>query len=759
MAEWAVAGLDDGLVIADLEGRFLLFNAAARRMLGTGPVDVAPDDWPSCFGFYLPDQKTPFPATGFPLTRALHGENAPEVEVFVRSEAVPAGLWICASGSPLKDDAGNLRGGVLIFRDITTAKISEMRLRRERDWGTAIIETVGTLVTVLDREGRIVGFNRACEVASGYQFEEVFHRPVWDMLLLPEEIEPVKRAFEQLRSGVFPARFENWWVAKDGSRRLITWSSTSMVGAGGQVEYVIGTGIDVTERRRAEDEVRMTDATLRAVIETTPLAIVTLDLAGVVKTWNPAAEQIFGWTAGETVGQTLPIVPPADEEFFRNSLESLRQGVTLVGLERQRLRKDGTLIDVALWTAPQRDGAGNIIGVVSVIADMTERKRLEDQFRQAQKMEAVGRLAGGVAHDFNNFLTVISGYTQMLLEGVEEDHPMRSYIEEIAHAGESAATLTNQLLAFSRRQIASLQVLDLNELVGGMGTLLHRLVGEDIELVTVLDPELPKVKVDAGQFQQVMMNLAVNARDAMQGGGTITIETGTTVVDSLTPDGVAPGHYVLLSVSDTGSGMTEQTRKRIFEPFFTTKRRGKGTGLGLSTVYGIVKQAGGEVTVESEVGAGTTFRIFLPAVGRATAAGIESSSGVERPRKCTETVLLAEDQGGLRKLVREVLEGAGYTVLQAVDAREALSLLERYGRPVHLLLAETTLPGAAGRELASRVVAARPEVKVVYIAARVEDASPARKPAAGVYVLVKPFTPETLLAKVREALDAASTPA
>ncbi|HVX66510.1 MAG TPA: ATP-binding protein, partial [Bryobacteraceae bacterium] len=416
-------------------------------------------------------------------------------------------------------------------------------------------------------------------------------------------------------------------------------------------------------------------------------------------------------------------------------------------------RKDGTLIDVELWNAAQRDGSGNIVGGVSMIADMTERKRLEEQFRQVQKMEAVGKLAGGVAHDFNNLLTVINGYTQMLLDGLEEDHPMRSYVEEIVRSGESAAALTNQLLAFSRRQIVSPQVLDINELVSGMDTLLHRLIGEDVELITALAPELPKIKVDSGQFQQVMMNLAVNARDAMPKGGTLTIETDTALIESMTPDGVAPGHYVLLSVSDTGQGMNEQTRRRAFEPFFTTKGRGKGTGLGLSTVYGIVKQAGGEVTVDSEVGAGSTFRVYLPAVERAAAAAVENGSSEARRKKCTETVLLAEDQASLRKLVREVLEGAGYTVLAAADARETLHVSESYAPAIDLLVAEMAMPGIGGRELASRVAAVRPGVKVIYLSARAEEAGQSRTQAAGAQVLVKPFTPEALLAKVRQALD------
>ncbi|HEX8985283.1 MAG TPA: PAS domain S-box protein [Bryobacteraceae bacterium] len=753
VAERVLASLEQGMVVAGGNGRVLCFNAAAQRILGRGPLDASPSEWPEAYGFYLPDRRTVFPADEFPMVRAMRGETVPEVEIFVRNDAVPEGIWICAAASPLTGEAGMPDGGVLVFRDVSERVVAEQRLRRERDWGTAIVETVGTLVVVLDREGRIAGFNRACERATGYKFEELAGRPVWDTLLLPEEVEPVRRVFNELRSGLFPNQYENYWVARDGSRRLIAWSNTAVLSAAGEVEFVIGTGMDVTERRRAEDGLRQANEMLRAVIEASPLAIIAMDLSGVVTAWSRAAESIFGWREAEVIGVPLPIVPEDDEKFFHDNLQKLRGGDTIAAVERQRVRKDGVLVDVELWNAPHRNGAGEVIGGVSVIADVTDRKKLEEQFRQAQKMEAVGRLAGGVAHDFNNLLTVINGYTQMLLDGLEPAHPMYCYVEEIVRAGESAVTLTNQLLTFSRRQIVSPQVLDVNGLLGGMDNLLHRLIGEDIELVAALAPELPKVKVDVGQFQQVLMNLVVNARDAMPEGGTLTIETDTAAVASPTSEGVAPGFYVLLSVADTGKGMTEEVRRRIFEPFFTTKGRGKGTGLGLSTVYGIVKQAGGEVTVASEPGAGSTFRIYLPAIGRAAAAGVESATTPGRRKKCTETVLLAEHQPPLRKLVREVLEGAGYTVLPSADAEEALSLSQSYAAPIHLLLAETSMPGIEGGELASRVAAAVPRIKVLYLASRSGRVRPPKGSGAIVHVVEKPFTPETLLAKVREVLD------
>ncbi len=505
---------------------------------------------------------------------------------------------------------------------------------------------------------------------------------------------------------------------------------------------------DINERKRGEEELRQTADTLSAVIQTSPLAIVSLDLDGTVRAWNRAAERMFGWKAEEVIGQRFPIVPEEDEAFFRANQEKLRHGETIAGIERQRRTKDGALIDVALWNAPRRDGSGRVVGAISVIADVSERKRLEEQFRQAQKMEAVGRLAGGVAHDFNNLLTVISGYTQMLLDETEEGDGRRDFVQEIVNAAESATSLTDQLLAFSRRQIVSPRVIELNELVGGMNHMMRRLLGEDIELETRLTPQLPKVKVDPGQLQQVLMNLVVNARDAMPGGGVIAIETGSVTVGESHPEGVAAGAYVTLSVSDSGKGMTEEVRRRAFEPFFTTKGRGKGTGLGLSTVYGIIKQAGGDVTIRSEPDRGSTFRIYLPALDEAAAAGVEVPGRVVL-KTGTETVLAVEDDPKLRRMIREVLSSHGYQVLEAADFRAALEYCEAHPGPIHLLLSDVVLPGIGGCELAKQAQALRPRLKVLFMSGYAEhEALEEGRP-----FLQKPFTPERLLGRLRDLLD------
>jgi two-component system, cell cycle sensor histidine kinase and response regulator CckA len=740
--ESVLLSLSDGVVVADRDGRVILVNPAAERLMSA----ISAHD-PS-----KPDGTTPFRPDELPLARAIRGETVRDVEMFLRT-AEGEGIWVSASATPLGDEASGLRGGVVVFRDIAVRKRNEEALRQERDRAAAVVDMVASLVIVLDRYGRIVSFNRACEEAAGRTFEEVRGCAFWDIVLPPEEIPTVRRVYAELRSGRFPSQHEDHWVAPDGSRRLIAWTNRVLLDGAGQVAFIIGTGTDLTGRRLAEEELRRTNHMLRAVIDTSPLAIVTMDFSGSVRSWNRAAERMFGWSEEEVVGKPFPIVPEDDEAFFRANLARLERGETISGIERQRRRKDGSLIDVSLWNAPQLDAGGNVIGGISVIADMTDRRRLEEQFRQAQKMEAVGRLAGGVAHDFNNLLTVIGGYAQMLLDTMQPEDLMRGSVAEIVRATASAAALTNQLLAFSRRQIVTPRVMDLNALVAGLDKMLSRLIGEDVELTMMLAPQLPNVKVDSGQFEQVLMNLVVNARDAMPQGGTITIETEAAGFNERSPEGVGPGRYVVLSVADTGRGMTEETRRQIFEPFFTTKGRGKGTGLGLSTVYGIVKQSGGEITVTSAPGEGSAFRIYLPAVNRAAAAGANASPALERKRG-TETVLLAEDEAGLRQLVREVLEGNGYTVLQAADSGEALEWCERHTGPIHLFLTDVVMPGMSGQDLAALAAGLRPRLKVLYMSGHTDHAVLDHGVLdAGIAFLRKPFTPEVLLTTIREVLE------
>lgn len=392
-----------------------------------------------------------------------------------------------------------------------------------------------------------------------------------------------------------------------------------------------------------------------------------------------------------------------------------------------------------------------------LIDHITERRQLEEQLRQLQKLDAIGRLAGGIAHDFNNVLTVIMGYSERLLRHMGQNDPQRSNVEEIQSASERAASLTQQLLAFSRRQVLEPKVLDLNEVVTSTENMLQHMIGEDIHVVTVLRSELGCVEVDPGKLDQVMMNLAINARDAMPQGGKLIIETANVDLEEpFTKDGVTvqPGRYVVLSVSDTGHGMDHETQARIFEPFFTTKEAGKGTGLGLSTVYGIVKQSGGFIFVYSELGRGATFKIYLPRTDKAADSVEETRTSTDLPYGC-ETILLAEDEPKVRGLVRDTLRRYGYTVLEARHGIDALVLNAQHQGPIHLLLTDVVMPQMSGPELAGQLRSSRADLKVLYISGYTQQAVVHHGVLdPGVMLLQKPFTSDVLVRKVRQVLEA-----
>jgi PAS domain S-box-containing protein len=501
-------------------------------------------------------------------------------------------------------------------------------------------------------------------------------------------------------------------------------------------------------------ELREANDLLQAVMASAPLAIWTMDLDGHVTSWNPAAETMFGWTAAEIVGRQLPIVPEDQQEEFRGWFQRFRAGEAFAGLERKRRRKDGALIDVSIWTAPLRGPAGNIDGVMAIDSDITQRRQLEEQFRQSQKLEAVGRLAGGVAHDFNNLLTVIGGYGEMLRQEVKDDPLLSEFAQEIQNAASRGGALTMQLLAFSRRQISQPRVLDLNQIVAQSTKLLRRVIGEDIEIVTKLDPALGRIQADPIHIDQILMNLVVNARDAISGVGRVTIETANVTLGQDYVDrhiGVEPGNFCLLAVSDTGCGMSAETRSHVFEPFFTTKEPGKGTGLGLSIVYGIVKQNGGEINLYSEQGHGTTFKIYLPMVEVPAEFAAQTNGTVAHAG--TETVLLCEDEPWIRKLVATMLAKQGYRVLESQSPEGAIEIAAG-PEVIHLLLTDVVMPGMNGFDLAAQVRERRPEVRTLYMSGYTDThIGRDRVIDPNLPFLQKPFTAASLSEKVREALE------
>jgi two-component system cell cycle sensor histidine kinase/response regulator CckA len=523
-----------------------------------------------------------------------------------------------------------------------------------------------------------------------------------------------------------------------------------------EMSHLLMTVEQAVQKQRLSQALLDSEERYRFVTENIADAVFLLELDGRITLGNGRAEMITGYTQAELVGRSMfSLLPEAGAREAQARLSAGRAGTDVSPFfEAEAVRKDGTRILVEVHvTSVMKDGVP--VARLGVARDITERRNLEDQLRQAQKMEGIGRLAAGVAHDFNNLLTAIGGRCYLVLNALTSENPIRQEIEIIQGAAERAAKLTHQLLAFSRKQILELRVLDLNVIVTGIEPLLRRMIREDIEIATALDPAAGHVKADAGQIEQVLLNLGVNASDAMPRGGRLTMTTGNVTLDegyARTHAEVEPGPYVMLSVSDSGHGMTPEVQARIFEPFFTTKEVGKGTGLGLATVYGIAKQSGGHITVYSELDHGTVFKLYLPKV--------EEASGIAEPdrlpqiaRRGTETVLLVEDDEPVRTLAREVLSIQGYTVLDATSPGEALRLAAAYPETIHLLLTDVVMPQMNGRQVADHLLAARPGLKVLFMSGYTDAAIVQHGVLEpGTQFLQKPFTPDRLGRKVREAL-------
>jgi PAS domain S-box-containing protein len=472
---------------------------------------------------------------------------------------------------------------------------------------------------------------------------------------------------------------------------------------------------------------------------------------------TPASVRHVGWTPEQMTGRSIfDFMHPEDAERVGGRLrEALDRPGMSVGGEVRFHHADGS------WRIMEGVGVNRladpaVAGIVVNVRDITERRKLEEQLRQAQKMEAVGQLAGGVAHDFNNLLTAILGYCNLMLDEMPEEDPLRPDLLEIQSAGDRAASLTRQLLAFSRRQMLQPQVVDINTLVEQLEKLLRRLISEDVELVTRLAPGLRTVVVDPASVEQILVNLAVNARDAMPAGGRLTVETANVDLDetyAVTHVTMRPGPYVMLAVGDTGEGMDAATRARVFEPFFTTKEQGKGSGLGLATVYGMVKQSGGYVWVYSEPGHGTIFKVYLPGAGVTTVEA--DPPGDAETLAGWETVLLVEDEDAVRALARQVLRRHGYVVLEARHGVEALRVAERHPDDIHLLISDVVMPHMSGRELAQRLETVRPKMKMLFMSGYSDHVLMQGDLAPPAAFLQKPFTPEALARNVRRILDTA----
>ncbi len=644
---------------------------------------------------------------------------------------------------------GQVDGSLLVraMRYAAERKRAMDAVARREEYFRSLIENALDLISVLDSEGVIGYASPSHERVLGYRSDELAGKFLLDFI----HSEDQARVAAVIERGGETLSIEYRFRHKDGSWRVLD-SFARNLSSVAAVQGIVVNSRDATDRRTVEDAVREANQTLRAVIQTSPLAIYSTDMRGQTQYWNRAAERIFGWAEWELFHRPLPHLLAGDGEALANRLEHARRADPEVALETHCRRKDGSVLDCEIWSALLRDGAGVEKGIVDVVADVTGRKKLEEQLHHSQRLEAVGRLAGGIAHDFNNLLMIVTGYSQILMNGMRDGDPGRNDVEQVLKAASRASELTRQLLAFSRRQIVNAKVLDLNALVTDMDRMLRRVMGEDVEVVTELAGDLKPVRADPGQLEQVLLNLAVNARDAMPAGGRLTIESGNVYLDeeyARTHVTAKTGEFVRLSVSDTGAGIDAATQERMFEPFFTTKEPGKGTGLGLSTSYGIVKQNGGDIWVISEPGAGTTFEIYLPAV-REIPEPIEpvTPSPVLHG---DETILLVEDDAAVRHVLETMLRRHGYEVWACPSPEHALELAGRHGAAVRLLITDVVMPGMGGRDLAAKLTALCPGLAVLYVSGYADtwndlDAA----------FLQKPFAPETLALKVREVLTKGS---
>jgi PAS domain S-box-containing protein len=517
-----------------------------------------------------------------------------------------------------------------------------------------------------------------------------------------------------------------------------------------------GTQRDVTDRKLVEEDRRATAQALASVVAASPAAIIGQDGAGNVTFWSQAAERMFGWTAAEAVGRPFPLVPAGADGGSDGVSSPVRPGVT--EFETQAERKDGTRLDVSVSTAALTGAGGMVTGGVAVVLDISDRKVADERLRQAQRLEAVGRLAGGVAHEANNQMSVVLGSVAFILSRSDLPEAVRDDAHQIQRAAERTAGVTTQLLTFSRRQVLQLQWLDLNTVVAGMESTLRRTMGEEVSVLLRLKPVPGSIVADPNHLEQVLLNLGLNARDAMSGGGRLSVETGTTVLTEayarLKPGvEIKPGAYAVLAVTDTGCGMNRETLAHAFEPFFTTKGLGKGTGLGLSTVYGFVKQSGGYVWAYSEPGQGTVVKVYLPLVDL-PAEPLTPPRPSDPGNVVRRTVLVVEDEPQVRRMAARALAEAGHRVLEASDGREAIGVLARVGRGVDLVLTDVAMPGMSGRELADRLRQARPDVRVIFMSGYADDEIVRRGLLEPDQPFIqKPFTPDVLIRRVAELTD------
>ena len=700
-----------------------------------------------------------------------------------RELALSYGLRACWS-TPIVSKEGELRGVfALYYRETRTPSAPDLEMiARATHWAAialdqscaeeALKEAENKYRSIVDNavegffqttlEGAYVSVNPALARMYGYASPEQLMAAVKD-IGRQVYVDAARRAeFRRLMEEQDVVQdFEYQVYRKDGSTIWLSENARAVREAGGALLYYEGTVQDITQRKRATEALAESEERFRLLFDEAPVAYHEIDAQGIVRRVNRAECHLLGYQPSDILGRhASDFVAEEEREKSREAvLRKMKGEIPLTPFQREFARGDGTHILVEIHENLIRDTSGHIVGIRSALLDITERKQLEEQLRRAQKMEAVGRLAGGIAHDFNNLLMVIKGHSELIVNRLPQGEPLRKNAEEIDRTTERAASLTRQLLAFSRLQVLQPKVLDLNAIVADTSKMLERVIGENIELVVKLGTALRGIKADQSQIEQVILNLVVNARDAMPHGGKLIVETSNVTLDEAygrRHTGVRPGEYVMLAVSDNGMGMDAETQAHIFEPFFTTKVLGKGTGLGLATVYGVVKQSGGWIWVYSQKEKGTTFKIYLPrAEDGEVARSREAHASAAASPQGSETILLVEDQDSIRELVGEFLESRGYRVISAQDGAQALEMIKAQQQAIDLLLTDIVMPRVSGPELSRRLASLLPNLKVLYISGYAENSPANAEIAQGHAIcLQKPFALDALHRKIRSLLDA-----
>ena len=741
------------IFMLDPAGRVVSWNPGAERVYACPGSQIIGKSFSR---FYTASDQ----AAGKPeeaLRLALETNSYEQTSLRVRHDG--SQFWAVVTVSNLKDYFGNHAGFSVVTRDISEQRAAEEAIRTERDISDAILSSLPGVYYMYDETGRFLRWNKRFEEVTEYTAEEIRQLHPLDSF----EGEDKKRLQERIGNVFVNGRdeIEATFVSKSGRR-------TPYYFNGVRAEFngkpcLLGMGIDITYRVRAEQELRTKDDRLQQAAKAANVGLWDWDIHTNQVYYSAEWKRQIGYEEheiGNDLNEWQVRVHPDDLEAALQGMRNyIADPTQRYEIEFRLKHRNGSYRLILSQGSLLFDEQQKPIRMLGSHVDVTEKKRLEQKLQQAQKMEAIGLLAGGVAHDFNNLLTVINGCSELLLDQMDEQHPMQQLLLEIYQAGERAAGLTRQLLAFSRKQVLEPKILNLNQVVQETEKLLRRMVGEDIDFSVSLQPNIGLIKVDPGQVEQVLINLVVNARDAMPTFGQLTIETQQVSLDSSYCRGLAnvpPGDYVLLAVSDTGCGMDAETQAKIFEPFFTTKEIGKGTGLGLATVHGIVKQSQGHIAVYSELGQGTTFKIYFPQVE--TPANHQASQSSKLMPSGTETVLLVEDEEAVRTLGKLILQKCGYHVLEDPNGKEALQMAAAFTGPIHLLLSDVVMPLLGGRELAQKMIQLLPQIKILFLSGYTDDAIIRHGVLSSeVAFLQKPFTPTALAQKVRHILDSTPT--